>query len=90
MIDANAYTSGSEAVVLENKYDGMGRIFAGWNTQPDGSGEWYYPGDNVEIETEDVYLFAQWNGETNDYIYREPPVHNKTLFEIIVDFFNKN
>ena len=35
-------------------------IFAGWNTQPDGKGESYQPGDNAEFR-EDTTLYAQWD-----------------------------
>ena len=34
-------------------------MFTGWNTQPDGSGTTYQPGDNIVIN-ENVTLYAQW------------------------------
>lgn len=34
--------------------------FTGWNTQKDGSGETYYPGDIYTITGENDVLYAQW------------------------------
>ncbi len=34
--------------------------FLGWNTLPDGSGEFYYPGDAVQMKTENLVLYAVW------------------------------
>ncbi|MBR6505593.1 hypothetical protein IKT18_02015 [Candidatus Saccharibacteria bacterium] len=39
-------------------------FFAGWNTKPDGSGAWYYPGDSISSEGhlgETLTLYAQWS-----------------------------
>jgi uncharacterized repeat protein (TIGR02543 family) len=37
-----------------------GRSFLGWNTVPDGSGIFYAPGDNFQVGTFNVTLYAQW------------------------------
>ena len=37
-----------------------GYLFAGWNTQPDGSGTAYQPGDSFGPATADADLYAQW------------------------------
>lgn len=34
--------------------------FAGWNTDPCGRGQVYYPGQNIGPITGDVWLYAQW------------------------------
>jgi uncharacterized repeat protein (TIGR02543 family) len=34
--------------------------FAGWNTSPDGSGSYYYPGDTIDISSTSVCLYAMW------------------------------
>ncbi len=34
--------------------------FAGWNTEPDGSGETYQPGDGLVLTDEATVLYAQW------------------------------
>jgi len=89
MIDAYTYTADRTAIVMENLYKNNNIEFTGWNTQPDGSGQWYYPGDSIEMKEEDVYLFAQWDGYTSSYVHHAPPAKNKTLLEILVDFFDK-
>jgi uncharacterized repeat protein (TIGR02543 family) len=37
-----------------------GYTFTGWNTQADGSGTTYAPGDTLTMETAPVTLYAQW------------------------------
>ncbi|MDR1690931.1 MAG: InlB B-repeat-containing protein, partial [Candidatus Methanoplasma sp.] len=39
-----------------------GKDFAGWNTQPDGSGTSYEAGETVAIEKDDVTIYAIWKG----------------------------
>ena len=73
----------------ENQYINGESSFIGWNTEADGSGEWYYPGDSLQMSAEDVYLFAQWDKDAGDYIYRKPPAKNRTLLEIMVEFLDK-
>lgn len=45
-----------------------GYTFRGWNTEPDGSGKWYYNYDKIKM-TENVTLYAQWTSG-NDTILR--------------------
>ena len=40
-----------------------GYVFVGWNTEKDGSGTSYAPGDEITI-TEDIDLYAQWKADT--------------------------
>ncbi len=37
-----------------------GYVFSGWNTNPDGSGEKYGPGQDITL-TENLTLYAQWS-----------------------------
>lgn len=37
-----------------------GHSFAGWNTDPDGDGDGYQPGDSLTMPAHDVTLYAQW------------------------------
>ena len=37
-----------------------GKQFYGWNTQPDGSGRYYHPGDDLVLEQECTVLYAIW------------------------------
>ena len=61
MIDKYSYMPGDAAIVLENEFTADGAQFIGWNTQPDGSGTAYQPGDTVQIKDSDVVLYAQWD-----------------------------
>lgn len=38
-----------------------GRLFSGWNTEQDGRGTMYQPGDNVPIFDNNINLYAQWS-----------------------------
>ena len=49
------------------EYDDVGRllerdgyVFVSWNTEPDGSGTRYMPGDPFRIEESSDHLYAQW------------------------------
>ena len=60
-IDSNSYISGSTVKVLGNT-GGLFKtnyIFSGWNTQGDGKGTSYAPGQTFVI-TSNTILFAQW------------------------------
>ena len=87
--DAQAYHGTDTATVKENQYINGESAFIGWNTKADGSGDWYYPGDSLQMSEKDVYLFAQWDKDAGDYIYRKPPAQNRTLLEIMVEFLDK-
>lgn len=59
-LDTNSYKLGDVAIVLEA--DGVtaeGYRFLGWNTERDGSGKTYLPGDKIEVKS-NVILYAQW------------------------------
>ncbi|MBP5280990.1 MAG: choice-of-anchor J domain-containing protein, partial [Lachnospiraceae bacterium] len=60
MTDINEYEVLSYAVAKENAYKApAGKDFYGWNTEPDGSGTAYRPGDQI-LMMENVTLYAQW------------------------------
>lgn len=64
--DVNGYDSGDKATVLGNT-NGLYKVgftFAGWNTEANGTGTPYAPGDEITMSTSDVTLYAQW---TNTY-----------------------
>ena len=45
---------------LNDPFTKPGGILIGWNTEPDGSGDSYEPGDSIHMEDEDKTLYAQW------------------------------
>src|SRR5690606_21468748 len=45
--------------LTNNAYTNAGYIFAGWNTQPDGSGTSYANGDSYDFSV-NITLYAQW------------------------------
>ncbi len=79
--DPDEYTSGDTAVIMDDTaasaYMGTlekyGYDFAGWNTEPDGTGTDYTPGQEVNL-TESLYLYAKWEEKepvTITFIYND-------------------
>lgn len=59
--DSSEYLAGASATVLAG--DALSKEnyeFAGWNTEADGTGTAYNPGDSLVVEG-DTTLYAQWN-----------------------------
>ena len=61
------YQSSSTRSVTVKEYENVGRlperdgyVFVSWNTEPDGSGERYMPGDTFRIDGSSDNLYAQW------------------------------
>ena len=52
---------GSKTVIEQNGFARRGHTFTGWNTQADGKGTAYKPGDSFTITGEDTVLYAQWS-----------------------------
>ena len=53
--------AGKDAEVPEGEFVRSGYTFAGWNTEPDGSGDFYQPSDSFRMEKDQVNkLYAQW------------------------------
>ena len=63
--DSNRYAQNKLAKVLSS--DGLtapeGKVFLGWNTKADGTGEMKYPGSSVLV-TENITLYAVWGNKT--------------------------
>lgn len=59
-VDTTTYDTGEEVTVLDQGTLSKGEYsFIGWNTQADGKGKMYQPGEKFSIERETV-LYAQW------------------------------
>jgi len=79
--DPDEYTSDDKAVIMDDlavsAYMGTlanaGYAFAGWNTEADGTGTDYLPGQEVSL-TENLYLYAKWEAKepvTITFIYND-------------------
>lgn len=65
--DVTFYQSSSTRSVTVKEYENVGRlperdgyVFVSWNTEPDGSGTRYMPGDTFRIDGSSDNLYAQW------------------------------
>ncbi|WP_158289287.1 hemoblobin-interacting domain-containing protein [Paenibacillus flagellatus] len=60
--DSGSYADGAAVTVLGNQGNltKPGLVFAGWNTEPDGSGTRYAEGDAYPIGSADATLYAEW------------------------------
>ena len=65
--DVTFYQSSSTRNVTVKEYEDVGRlperdgyVFVSWNTEPDGSGTRYMPGDAFRIDGSSDDLYAQW------------------------------
>lgn len=56
----NPVAKESKITLDEPPFKRRGYSFAGWNTQMDGAGENYYPGDEFVMPSHNVSLYAQW------------------------------
>ncbi len=63
--DSNRYEAGESATVLANGFAREGYTFSGWNTEADGSGASYQPGDVIPM-SDSVALYAQWTKDGSD------------------------
>lgn len=79
--DPNKYTSEDTVTIMDQEalFPLMGNIvkfghdFIGWNTEPDGTGTDYAPGQEINL-TENLYLYAKWEAKepvTLTYIYND-------------------
>ena len=60
-IDSATGVSGESVTVAENGFTRNDYTFTGWNTQADGKGTAYKPGDSFKLTDEDTVLYAQWS-----------------------------
>ncbi|RJS60688.1 InlB B-repeat-containing protein [Bacillus sp. PK3_68] len=61
-VDTNAYEEGESVTILGNtgNLTKNGYVFAGWNTEADGSGIDYEPDATFQMGTNHIILFAKW------------------------------
>jgi uncharacterized repeat protein (TIGR02543 family) len=50
-------------VLGKRSLERTGNRFIGWNTEADGSGTSYLPGDQIEVGTTNITLYAQWQSD---------------------------
>jgi hypothetical protein len=60
VVDMTPYKEGDQAEVQANTWLRYGYYFAGWNTDPEGEGTAYTPGDMITLDS-NVVLYAQWS-----------------------------
>ncbi len=61
-VDALGYVEGASAMILTNSgsLKKTGYCFAGWNTEPDGSGITYMPGQTLIMTDKNQILYVLW------------------------------
>ncbi|WP_458120115.1 S-layer homology domain-containing protein [Paenibacillus sp. Z6-24] len=66
--DANIYRQGDTVTVAANTGNlALSRhSFNGWNTQPDGFGTTYQPGQTLKIADQNITLYAIWQKDKDD------------------------
>lgn len=60
-MDAEAGVAGTTVTVAQNGFTRDNYTFTGWNTQADGKGDAYKPGDSFTLTDKDTVLYAQWS-----------------------------
>ena len=60
-INSTTGAAGESVTVAENVFTRNNYTFTGWNTQADGKGTAYKPGDSFTLTDKDTVLYAQWN-----------------------------
>ncbi|MBR6489237.1 MAG: chitobiase/beta-hexosaminidase C-terminal domain-containing protein, partial [Muribaculaceae bacterium] len=56
----DTYNEGSTVTIANNTFSNPGYAFTEWNTEADGNGDSYAPGDEIEDIDDDLELYAQW------------------------------
>ena len=59
------FNEGDDVTVAANTFTNPGYAFTEWNTESDGSGDSYAPGDEIEDIDDDIDLYAQWEVSTS-------------------------
>jgi len=59
-VDVQAFAAGGAAYTAKNKFTRESWRFTGWNTNPDGSGNFYKEGAALTEGAGDITLYAQW------------------------------
>lgn len=67
-VDSNEYSEGDIVQISEDieALVNPGFEFEGWNTLPDGNGEFYEAGSYINMISDDLTLFAQWRDNNED------------------------
>ena len=60
-MSAEAGVAGTTVTVAQNGFTRDNYTFTGWNTQADGKGAAYKPGDSFTLTDKDTVLYAQWS-----------------------------
>ena len=60
-MSAETGVAGKIVTVAQNKFTRNNYTFTGWNTQADGKGTAYKPGDSFTLTDKDTVLYAQWS-----------------------------
>lgn len=60
-IDPATGAAGESVTVAENVFTRSNYTFTDWNTQADGKGTAYKPGDSFTLTDKDTVLYAQWS-----------------------------
>ncbi len=70
-IDSSVYEEGVQVTVLGNTggLEKTDYMFAGWNTESNGSGTYYEVGNELGRPSEVITLFAQWDAISYDITY---------------------
>ena len=67
--DSTLYQTGDSVKVKDNMFARTGYEFAGWNTEADGTGMNYNPGNEFNIENANVTLYAKWTPKKYEVKY---------------------
>ncbi len=70
----------TNVIVKDNvgNLDRTGYDFAGWTTNPDGTGTIYNPGESFKMTGRDLTLYAKWK-ETKDVAYKKAVTANHSI-----------
>lgn len=60
-MSAETGAAGKIVTVAQNEFTRNNYTFIGWNTQADGKGTAYKPGDSFTLTDKDTMLYAQWS-----------------------------
>ncbi|GMO66406.1 MAG: hypothetical protein Ta2A_14610 [Treponemataceae bacterium] len=75
------YTSGATVLGNSGSLGKAGKIFDGWNTKADGTGNWYWPGDSINM-TDDMTLYAVWVTTTDRVFNATTADNNGTWYTV--------
>ena len=64
--------------IEQNGFARSGYTFIGWNTQADGKGTAYKPGDSFKLTDKDTVLYAQWSKNSGSAGNNNKPSSNAT------------